>query len=107
MLLNTGEYKESLGHVVKIISSARSNAAQNKAAERSAVVELGQSILAIYVVSSPIVLEMAKILRRWRGFGQPGLAFLSTLPRTRAIALCLDDHGWRPESVAIWPVVKY
>ena len=34
----------------------------HEAAEHSAVVELGQSILAIYVVSSPIVLEMAKIL---------------------------------------------
>ena len=33
MLLNTGEYKESLGHVVKIISSARSNAAQKASAE--------------------------------------------------------------------------
>lgn len=33
MLLNTGEYKESLGHAVKIISSARSNAAQKASAE--------------------------------------------------------------------------
>lgn len=33
MLLNTGEYKESLGHVIKIISSARSNAAQKASAE--------------------------------------------------------------------------
>lgn len=33
MLLNTGEHKESLGHVVKAISSARSNAAQKASAE--------------------------------------------------------------------------
>lgn len=33
MLLNGGEYKESLDHVVKIISSARSNAVQKASAE--------------------------------------------------------------------------
>ena len=33
MLLNTGEYKESLGRVVKAISSARPNAAQKASAE--------------------------------------------------------------------------
>lgn len=33
MLLNGGEYKESLDHVVKIIFSARSNAVQKASAE--------------------------------------------------------------------------
>ena len=44
----------------------------HEAAECSAVVELGQSILAIYVVSSPIILEMAKILEHWRGYFRRG-----------------------------------
>ena len=39
----------------------------HEAAERSVVVELGQSILAISVVYSPSIFDLAKIFECWRG----------------------------------------
>ena len=54
------------------ISKSGDDLGGHKAAECSVVVKLGQSILAIYVVSSPIILEMAKILEHWRGYFRRG-----------------------------------
>lgn len=70
MSLNTGEYRESLGRVAKVISSARSNAAQKASAEMIRLYWLIGNELVAWRVRSGAT-NTSKLCRRTLGLHSP------------------------------------
>lgn len=82
MLLNTGEYKESLGRVVKAISSARPNAAQKASAEMIRMYWLiGNELVARSEWGNKYIETMSKDIRAVfpgiRGFSVRSLKYMA------------------------------
>ena len=82
MLLNTGEYKESLGRVVKAISSARPNAAQKASAEMIRMYWLiGNELVARSEWGNKYIETMSKDIRAAfpgiRGFSVRSLKYMA------------------------------
>lgn len=93
MLLNTGEYKESLGHVVKIISSARSNAAQKASAEMIRMYWLiGNELVASSELGNKYIETLSKDIRAAfpgiRGFSVRSLKYMAKFAREVDSELC-------------------
>lgn len=93
MLLNTGEYKESLGRVVKAISSARPNAAQKASAEMIRMYWLiGNELVARSEWGNKYIETMSKDIRAAssgiRGFSVRSLKYMAKFAREVDSELC-------------------
>lgn len=93
MLLNTGEYKESLGRVVKAISSARSNAAQKASAEMIRMYWLiGNELVASSELGNKYIETLSKDIRAAfpgiRGFSVRSLKYMAKFAREVDSELC-------------------
>ena len=93
MLLNTGEYKESLGRVVKVISSARPNATQKASAEMIRMYWLiGNELVARSEWGNKYIETMSKNIRAAfpgiRGFSVRSLKYMAKFAREVDSELC-------------------
>ncbi|RGL11162.1 DUF1016 family protein [Collinsella tanakaei] len=93
MSLNTGEYKESLGRVVKVISSARSNAAQKASAEMIRMYWLiGNELVARSEWGNKYIETLSKDIRAAfpgiRGFSVRSLKYMAKFAREVDSELC-------------------
>lgn len=93
MLLNTGEYKESLGRVVKAISSARPNAAQKASAEMIRMYWLiGNELVARSEWGNKYIETLSKDIRAAfpgiRGFSVRSLKYMAKFAREVDSELC-------------------
>lgn len=93
MLLNTGEYKEALDHVVEIISSARSNAAQKASAEMIRMYWLiGNELVARSEWGNKYIETLSKDIRAAfpgiKGFSVRSLKYMAKFAREVDSELC-------------------
>lgn len=93
MLLNTDEYKESFGRVVKVISSARSNAAQKASAEMIRMYWLiGNELVASSELGNKYIETLSKDIRAAfpgiRGFSVRSLKYMAKFAREVDSELC-------------------
>ena len=92
-MLNTDEYKESLGRVVKVISSARSNAAQKASAEMIRMYWLiGNELVASSELGNKYIETLSKDIRAAfpgiRGFSVRSLKYMAKFAREVDSELC-------------------
>lgn len=92
-MLNTGEYKESFGRVVKVISSARSNAAQKASAEMIRMYWLiGNELVASSELGNKYIETLSKDIRAAfpgiRGFSVRSLKYMAKFAREVDSELC-------------------
>lgn len=93
MLLNTDEYKESFGRVAKVISSARSNAAQKASAEMIRMYWLiGNELVASSELGNKYIETLSKDIRAAfpgiRGFSVRSLKYMAKFAREVDSELC-------------------